>query len=61
MERYARASGHPRLLELLSRHAIDQKDKFTLSDDDQVRSIFRPHKAHRARGGAMFSKVCIRE
>lgn len=37
MEKYARASGHPRLVELLSRHASDQKDKFTLSDDeDQV-------------------------
>ena len=37
MERYARASGHPRLVEMLSRHAHDQKDKFTLSDDeDQV-------------------------
>lgn len=38
MEKYARASGHPRLVELLSRHANDQKDKFTLSDDeDQAR------------------------
>lgn len=37
MEKYARASGHPRLVELLSRHASDQKDKYTLSDDeDQV-------------------------
>lgn len=34
MERYAKASGHPRLVELLSRHAKDQKDKFTLSDDE---------------------------
>lgn len=42
MERYARASGHPRLVEMLSRYANDQKDKFTLSDDeDQVtRRIF---------------------
>ncbi len=34
MEKYARASGHPRLVELLSRHANDQKEKFTLSDDE---------------------------
>ena len=40
MEKYARASGHPRLVELLSRHASDQKDKFTLSDDeDQVKIV----------------------
>eukprot|EP00752_Nemacystus_decipiens_P010330 g9202.t1 len=40
MEKYARASGHPRLVELLSRHANDQKDKFTLSDDeDQVSNV----------------------
>lgn len=40
MEKYARASGHPRLVELLSRHASDQKDKFTLSDDeDQARAV----------------------
>lgn len=40
MEKYARASGHPRLVELLSRHANDQKDKFTLSDDeDQARIV----------------------
>lgn len=39
MEKYARASGHPRLVELLSRHANEQKDKFTLSDDeDQART-----------------------
>ena len=39
MEKYARASGHPRLVELLSRHASEQKDKFTLSDDeDQART-----------------------
>lgn len=35
LEKYARASGHPRLVELLSRHAEDQKDKFTLSDDEE--------------------------
>lgn len=40
MEKYARASGHPRLVQLLSRHASDQKDKFTLSDDeDQARKV----------------------
>ncbi|CAM9670667.1 unnamed protein product [Ectocarpus sp. 8 AP-2014] len=40
MEKYARASGHPRLVELLSRHANEQKDKFTLSDDeDQVSNV----------------------
>ncbi|CAM9214228.1 unnamed protein product [Scytosiphon promiscuus] len=38
MEKYARASGHPRLMELLSRHANDQKDKFTLSDDEDQAS-----------------------
>lgn len=30
MAKYARASGHPRLVELLSRHTRDQKDKATL-------------------------------
>ncbi|CAM9534971.1 unnamed protein product [Laminaria digitata] len=38
MERYARASGNPRLVEMLSRHAHDQKDKFTLSDDEDQAS-----------------------
>lgn len=40
MEKYARASGHPRLVELLSRHASDQKDKFTLSDDEDQAITF---------------------
>lgn len=42
LERYAKASGHPRLMELLTRHANEQKEKFTLSDDeneDEVRTI----------------------
>lgn len=34
LERYAKASGHPRLMELLTRHANEQKEKFTLSDDE---------------------------
>lgn len=43
MERYAKASGHPRLVELLSRHANKQNDKFTLSDDeDQVKQSMLP-------------------
>lgn len=45
MEKYARASGHPRLVELLSRHANEQKDKFTLSDDeDQVLVLCCPQR-----------------
>ncbi|CAB1110286.1 unnamed protein product [Ectocarpus sp. CCAP 1310/34] len=40
MEKYARASGHPRLVEILSCHVDEQKDKFTLSDDeDQVSNV----------------------
>ena len=41
MERYARASGHSRLVELLSGHNKEHNDKFALSDDDdddQVRT-----------------------
>lgn len=35
MAKYARTSGHPRLVELLSRHTSDQKDKATLSDAEE--------------------------
>ena len=44
MEKYARASGHPRLVELLSRHASDQKDKFTLSDDEDQVCVYWPKR-----------------
>lgn len=42
LERYAKASGHPRLVEFLSRHNDEQNDKFVLSDDekeDQVTNV----------------------
>ncbi|CAM9109123.1 unnamed protein product [Discosporangium mesarthrocarpum] len=39
LEKYARASGQTRLVEMLSRHAKDQQDKFTLSDDEDEDAV----------------------